>query len=566
MHKFFIMKRISTLILAVILLSFAKLTGQISLIIEQPSNLAGPLGFTNATDWGGSLATATITSQVVLGRDASVEDTLGCLDFANASEVAGKIAMVYRGTCQFSMKALRAQNAGAIAIIIVNNVPGNPIPMGGGDNSASITIPVVMISQADGALIRPLVDSGELVVFLGNKTGLFPNDLSVSKADVVTPNSFATPSSLIQNAQSFSVPLGSWVFNRGNQPQENVVLNAKITKGAQTLYDETSAFGASILPGDSLYITLPVFAPNAVEQGFYTLTYTTNSDNTDNFIGDNEVIRNFTITQDKYSKSRLDETGQPLGTSGLRPAEGAQYTWCISLSSPSASGVKAKGMTFSTVTSGTKDLTGETVQLELFKWDDDISSSFTFNILDPLTEAFYDYPSNLQEEFITVDFDNEIALESDQKYLACATIFRDSIFLRIDNELDYTGNDGVYELPPFPLRSTQWFAGGFGLENVPALVLNLSGAANINDVKNTQLTAFPNPSPGLITIPFKGAVKGAVRVEMYSTAGQLVLSEQSQLANNQIQVDATALSAGLYQVALQFADGSRSNIKVLISK
>jgi hypothetical protein len=40
---------------------------------------------------------------------------------------------------------------GAIAVIMVNNVPGAPITMGGTDNT--IVIPAVMISQSDGAII-----------------------------------------------------------------------------------------------------------------------------------------------------------------------------------------------------------------------------------------------------------------------------------------------------------------------------------------------------------------------------------------------------------------------------
>ena len=44
-----------------------------------------------------------------------------------------------------------AQVAGAIGVIVINNVPGAPIALGGTDNT--ITIPAVMISQADGATL-----------------------------------------------------------------------------------------------------------------------------------------------------------------------------------------------------------------------------------------------------------------------------------------------------------------------------------------------------------------------------------------------------------------------------
>jgi hypothetical protein len=69
----------------------------------------------------------------------------------NADQLDGNIALVYRGNCPFVDKVLNAQAAGAIAVIVVNNVPGGVIAMGG--TSSQINIPSVMISQADGNLL-----------------------------------------------------------------------------------------------------------------------------------------------------------------------------------------------------------------------------------------------------------------------------------------------------------------------------------------------------------------------------------------------------------------------------
>ncbi|HEX6238010.1 MAG TPA: PA domain-containing protein, partial [Acidimicrobiales bacterium] len=57
-----------------------------------------------------------------------------------------------RGTCGFVVKAANAQAAGATAMIVANNAPGAPITMGGTD--PAITIPSVMVSQADGTTIK----------------------------------------------------------------------------------------------------------------------------------------------------------------------------------------------------------------------------------------------------------------------------------------------------------------------------------------------------------------------------------------------------------------------------
>ena len=94
-----------------------------------------------------------ITGSVVLVNDDAT-GTLhqGCSTPVNASALAGKIALIDRGTCNFTAKVLNAQNAGAIAAIVVNNVTGAPITMGGTDNT--ITIPAVMVSLETGDTMK----------------------------------------------------------------------------------------------------------------------------------------------------------------------------------------------------------------------------------------------------------------------------------------------------------------------------------------------------------------------------------------------------------------------------
>lgn len=102
-------------------------------------------------------ATSFPAGQLVLVNDgvaaASVSD--GCeTPFVNAAAIAGKVAVIDRGTCNFAVKAKNAQLNGAVAVVIVNNTGG----VAGMGNSAppitDITIPTVMISQADGGLVK----------------------------------------------------------------------------------------------------------------------------------------------------------------------------------------------------------------------------------------------------------------------------------------------------------------------------------------------------------------------------------------------------------------------------
>ncbi len=70
-----------------------------------------------------------------------------------AGSLAGDIAIISRGACTFSQKIRNAQDAGAVAAIVVNNVAGDPTAMGLGGIANEPTIPAYMASLADRAAL-----------------------------------------------------------------------------------------------------------------------------------------------------------------------------------------------------------------------------------------------------------------------------------------------------------------------------------------------------------------------------------------------------------------------------
>ncbi|MCX2741097.1 T9SS-dependent M36 family metallopeptidase [Pontibacter anaerobius] len=74
--------------------------------------------------------------------------------FANQAEITGNIALVDRGECSFIEKALNAQASGATAVIVVNNVDGPAMAMGGDETGTAVLIPAIMISKADGEKLK----------------------------------------------------------------------------------------------------------------------------------------------------------------------------------------------------------------------------------------------------------------------------------------------------------------------------------------------------------------------------------------------------------------------------
>jgi Fungalysin metallopeptidase (M36)/Secretion system C-terminal sorting domain/PA domain len=126
------------------------------------------------------IAPLNITNNLVLLDDGTTDNTDACTPAINASALNGKIAVVRRGGCNFIIKVKIAQDAGAIAVIVVNNTTG-AISMTGAD--ASVTIPAISISQTDGENIITSMSSGTVSVSLSlselfvNTDGDFDNGI-----------------------------------------------------------------------------------------------------------------------------------------------------------------------------------------------------------------------------------------------------------------------------------------------------------------------------------------------------------------------------------------------------
>ncbi|MEH6764000.1 MAG: T9SS-dependent M36 family metallopeptidase [Aequorivita antarctica] len=113
------------------------------------------------------LPVSPITADLVVIVDDSGDPNDGCNNVTNGGDLNGKIVVIKRGTCAYNIKTLAAQNEGALAVIVVNDVPGDPLAMGG--NGSGITIPAIMVYQSDGeALITSLLNGDTISATLEN--------------------------------------------------------------------------------------------------------------------------------------------------------------------------------------------------------------------------------------------------------------------------------------------------------------------------------------------------------------------------------------------------------------
>ena len=137
--------------------------------VTAPASIAGDYPYGTAS-FGPVISPSNFGGSVVLGTDGVGASNDGCEPLNNGAAIAGNIAMLDRGTCNFTIKVLNAQNAGATGVLIADNAPGNPPPALGGTDP-SITIPAIRITQALGNSMRAVlpgvtvgfvVDPGEL--------------------------------------------------------------------------------------------------------------------------------------------------------------------------------------------------------------------------------------------------------------------------------------------------------------------------------------------------------------------------------------------------------------------
>jgi len=140
------------------------LSGEPAVIVTAPGNLAGAYGPVQTASFGPPLP-----AQGLSGTLAAAEPALACAPLTNPPAVAGRVALVDRGTCTFVEKVAFAQQAGAIAVLVANNEPSGLPGMGGA--SGDIVIPSLGISQALGASLRTALPAPGVELTLGIPPG-----------------------------------------------------------------------------------------------------------------------------------------------------------------------------------------------------------------------------------------------------------------------------------------------------------------------------------------------------------------------------------------------------------
>jgi hypothetical protein len=217
-----------------------------------------------AANFGGAFTSTALTGDAVLVTDegADPDENDACEPITNAGEIDGNVAVLRRGACEFGFKALAAQNAGAIAVIVVNNQEGAPIVMAGGADGESVTIPVLMVSDVVGeAIIAELANGVNTTMVLSTYTTVafikvFNSDFSVLKQEsVVLGGDGSSFSVTYDNVESDDavVQYGFQVLGLNANPVNEAALGSVIvTSDEIAAVNDFNAINVSVYPNPTI--------------------------------------------------------------------------------------------------------------------------------------------------------------------------------------------------------------------------------------------------------------------------------------------------------------------------
>lgn len=496
----------------------------------------------------------------------------GCNPLTN--DLTGKIAVIYYNSCSFVTSLLNAQNAGAVAAIVIGNsnslieMPGDAV------DGINVTIPAVYISRVDGHLLVTEMNNGPVTMFIGNKMNAFNNDLGSVKGEfLIAPYS----ANLFDLFNGFE--LGIAVHNFGVNDQTNATVNATIEDLNGIIYDETISFSIlagetlSLFPGNTL--EFPAYDPPASNgfDGDYVLRYTISMDSTDDFPLDNVFEADFNVNDYYFSKARI-ASYDPISTN--YPANATtEYQSCIMVQESVNFGIPLDGMTIVPYTDTSRFfLVGTEILVNVYQWEDNWTDlndpNYTF---DPtLNDAFQDlalvtygihYPVSDNEvgQPAFVHFAECVLLQNDVRYLFCAQTYDPNISFGYDNGLDYSANYTHFAQPVSTVNvDGQWYVEGWNRPSAPSIALHID-YCELEERNQLQGNVFPNPANDLVTVSVNATGEASVRI--IDVSGKVVYNAPVTLDNGRTTVNVASFQTGMYQIWITTEDSRSAQFNVI---
>ena len=137
--------------------------------VMSPTVVAGPVdagpttdGNTPPVQWAPIPVSPPLIGELVIVDDMTGTPTDGCEPNTNA---VGKVALIDRGSCEFGVKILNAEQGGAIAAIVCNNIAGGGlVNMAPGAVGLQVTIPGLFITKESCDILKTEMLNGPVTV------------------------------------------------------------------------------------------------------------------------------------------------------------------------------------------------------------------------------------------------------------------------------------------------------------------------------------------------------------------------------------------------------------------
>lgn len=526
-----------------------QLTTPMDLRVTAPATIAGSFAdYGYPTDWGPTTLPATVAGPLAWGFDAT--DSLGCTPIT--TDLTGKIALVRRGACSFSLKAYHAQQAGAIGTIILNHTynadGGGIVNMLGGDSATAVTTPAAFLTRDDGDIILAELDNGVAV-----SAAFFIPVID----NAHTMYHYSVPSAQIQVLDEMDVT----VYNNSNHDETNVVATVVITDPNGTVTTLTE--NVMMIPAntDSTISFASTYTP--VDTGLYTAVYTVTADSAT--FNNESITQNFRITDYTYA----NDNGNSIGA--ITPSGFDQtFRYDVGNFFFTQNAGTATHMSFGLEVPDSVD--GETFDIILY---DATGVSLTnADYADFTTIAFASYtvdaatmPANDTVVVELIPFNgNSIDLVANGTYLI--TVQYDALNSAAGNTSppNYLHTSPTnYEFVNSIVYTDQLYTGGWSGNWNSIVRLHLDGyittsTEGVAVLDNAKINVFPNPTTDFVTVDLElDNVSENVEVQITDVNGRTLATQNfSNVQNNKFTFDVKNYAAGNYFIRVQTEEGFKT--------
>lgn len=536
---------------------------------------AGVCQWIGQSEWG-----ADVTEELC-GEVVWAKDSLGCGQLTNAAQLNGKIAMIRRGTCGFSVKAYWAKQAGAKAVIIVNhynNAQDGPCTtyanatqflggMTGLDSAAAATIPAIFLERQTAEDIDGALAAGQTV----NVCFSFPRLTIPTSASM-----YATPLSQVDTMQAITVLYN----NRSGATQTDVNIKAEFFNPSGASLGSLTYNMPVCEPGvDSFIVFPPFYAPPAL--GKHSVRFTN-----DKFTQSIDTVYSY-FEHTNYTFA-TDNLVNDAGGVGPADADFAAANFYIQSGGLVLTGDAPAKVTYATFgIANIQDVyvpgspSANLIGVAVYKADvdgdggGDLASSFVDDLGAGLI-SYQDYEmtgNEINDGLIHVPLtdlstgEQGVELEPNSGYYVSliydGTEAGTSKCVRFNNSTD-VGYASFTGYPTTPLYFGQLFTGGW---QGAIVVQRLQMEGFDPGVKTTEpkkladskINITPNPASDYINLELNlEAVNPAVSVSLVDAKGQLVNGTQVErnFQNGVMRLEVAKVPSGVYHLWIRSAEGS----------